>query len=83
MLKQTILIAGLLGVSLFVKAQQVKYKDLIFTDVTVTKNLSYSPSDSAKIKKAHLFDLYQPAGDKSTARPLSSTVRFLRISPAN
>ncbi|MCR8561163.1 alpha/beta hydrolase [Mucilaginibacter sp. BJC16-A38] len=70
MFKQSILIAGLLGVSFFSVAQSVKYKDLVFTDVTETKNLSYSPTDSSKNKKSHFFDLYQPTGDKSTGRPL-------------
>jgi poly(3-hydroxybutyrate) depolymerase len=70
MIKQSALILGLLSVSIFAKAQSVKYKDIVFTGVTKTKDLSYSPNDSSKEKKAHLFDLYQPAGDNTTGRPL-------------
>jgi len=70
MFKQSILIAGLLGVSFFTKAQSVKYKDSVFADITETKNLSYSPNDLSKNKKSHLFDLYQPTGDKTTGRSL-------------
>jgi predicted esterase len=70
MFKQSLLIAGVLGTSLFAKGQNIKYKDLVFANITKTNDLSYSPGDSSKEKKAHLFDLYQPAGDKSTGRPL-------------
>ena len=48
----------------------VKYKDFVFTEVTKTKDLSYKPGGPADEKKAHLFDLYQPAGDKTTGRPM-------------
>ncbi|MDB4919303.1 alpha/beta hydrolase [Mucilaginibacter sp.] len=70
MFKQSILIVGLLSVSLFTKAQAVKYKDIVFNDITKTKDLSYSPNDSSGKRNAHLFDLYQPASDKSAGRAL-------------
>jgi poly(3-hydroxybutyrate) depolymerase len=70
MFKRSLLFAGMLGASLSTQAQKVKYKDLIFADVTQTKDLSYSPNDSTDKKKIRLFDLYQPVGDKSTGRPL-------------
>jgi predicted peptidase len=70
MFKQSLLFTGILSVSLFANAQTVKYKDIVFANVKQTNNLSYSPNDSSDKQKAHLFDLYQPAGDKSTGRPL-------------
>lgn len=70
MFKQSLFIHGILCFTMFAKAQTVKYKDLVFTEVNKTKDLSYFPNDSSKDKKAHLFDLYQPTGDKSTGRPL-------------
>ncbi|ASU35254.1 alpha/beta hydrolase [Mucilaginibacter xinganensis] len=70
MVKRSLLIAGILGVSMFVKAQNIKYKDFVFTEVTQTNNLSYAPADTPRENKAHLFDLYQPKDDKSTGRPL-------------
>lgn len=51
-------------------AKPVRYKDLVFTDVGITKDQSYAPGQTKKEKKAHLFDLYQPANDNATARPL-------------
>ena len=55
---------------MFARAQTVKYKDLVFTEVIKTKDLSYSPNDPYKENKAHKFDLYQPTDDNSTGRPL-------------
>jgi predicted esterase len=65
----------LLPVVLFIttppaNAQAVKYKDIIFSDVTKVNDLSYAPDRPAADKKSYLFDLYQPAGDKSNGRPL-------------
>jgi acetyl esterase/lipase len=51
-------------------ANPVKYKDFVFTDVTITHDQSYSAGNTPNEKKAHLFDLYQPAGDNNTGRPL-------------
>jgi acetyl esterase/lipase len=48
----------------------IKFKDFVFTDVTITKDQSYSTGNTPNEKKAHLFDLYQPSGDNSTGRPL-------------
>jgi acetyl esterase/lipase len=48
----------------------VKYKDLVFANVTKTKDLSYGIADSTKKDKSRSFDLYQPAGDSSTGRPM-------------
>jgi len=56
--------------SIFAKAQPVKYKDIVFAGVSKTKDLSYFPNDSAGKKKSHSFDLYQPTGDQSAGRPL-------------
>ncbi|HTN06977.1 alpha/beta hydrolase [Agriterribacter sp.] len=48
-----------------------RYKDLVFTAVTVNKNIMYQPNPPAGVKeKYYLFDLYQPGNDTSTSRPL-------------
>ncbi|HEY2582196.1 MAG TPA: alpha/beta hydrolase [Mucilaginibacter sp.] len=55
------------------KAQNIKpyrYKDSIFSTVTVDKDLSYNLNDSSVSKKSRLFDIYMPAGDTTTKRPL-------------
>jgi poly(3-hydroxybutyrate) depolymerase len=57
--------------SYLVQAQtNLRYKDLVFQEVTVAKDLSYNSLAAAKEKKSYLFDLYQPAGDKQLHRPL-------------
>ncbi len=71
MFKQSILITGMLCFTLFARAQTVRYRDIVFTDIKQKKNLSYSRNDSSsREKKAHLYDLFQPAGDAATDRPL-------------
>ncbi len=73
MFKQPLLSALLLLATLTLRAQSassVRYKDLVFQNIIKTTNLTYSPADTEKEKKAHLFDLYQPKGDTATARPL-------------
>lgn len=47
-----------------------RYKDLIFSEVAIDKNLSYQPNAPKDEKKAYLFDLYQPMGDNAASRPL-------------
>jgi len=67
MFNKSILFLGILCISFTVKAQTPKmYKDIVFSDVTVDKDLRYAPGNN----KTHLFDLYQPQGDHSAARPL-------------
>lgn len=52
-------------------SQGVKYKDMVFPEVTVQKNISYSPATHPGIKEKHyLFDLYEPKNDQSRQRPL-------------
>jgi acetyl esterase/lipase len=43
---------------------------LFLKDIRLTKDLTYSPGDPKDTKKAHLFDLYQPAVDSAVRRPL-------------
>ncbi len=50
--------------------KQLRYKDIIFSNVTIDKDLSYKPNADQKEKKSYLFDLYQPENDHSTPRPL-------------
>jgi acetyl esterase/lipase len=48
----------------------VRYKDEIFTDVTVERDLQYGSAPGASgTPETLLLDLYRPAGDTATARP--------------
>ncbi len=73
MLKYLPLCFCLICVTLSAKAQTVKpvkYKDIIFSDIAIDKDLSYAPDASPDKKKSFLFDLYQPTDDHSAPRPL-------------
>jgi poly(3-hydroxybutyrate) depolymerase len=73
MLKHALLFIGIICFMLKTQAQPAKllrYKDIIFSDVTVDKDLSYNPKADQKEKKSYLFDLYQPKEDQSAPRPL-------------
>ena len=49
----------------------MRFRDFIFSRITVQKNLSYHTHTSTQIKKKYyLFDLYRPAGDSEVNRPL-------------
>ena len=48
----------------------IRYRDLVFTDVNVTKDQKYAANPPADDKKAYLFDLYQPWDDHAEGRPL-------------
>jgi acetyl esterase/lipase len=69
-IKQHLLIAGLFFMTITANAQAVKYKDMVFSGVKTTLDLSYDENDAAGKNKGHLFDFYQAEGDKSTDRPL-------------
>lgn len=47
-----------------------QYKDHVFPNVDIKQELSYNPFALPADKESYLFDLYQPKGDHSTARPL-------------
>lgn len=50
---------------------QHRYKDLVFTDTKVGKNILYRTTSKPGIKKKYnQLDLYEPAGDTNTLRPL-------------
>ena len=73
MFKQSLLLLTIFCISLSAKAQTdspVKFKDIIFADITVDKDLCYFPNASPAEKKSFLFDLYQPKDDHSAPRPL-------------
>ncbi len=49
----------------------VKFKDFVFDDVQVQKNLMYKTNPAPGIKKKYYyFDFYQPANDSTAYRPL-------------
>ncbi|MEP6748369.1 MAG: alpha/beta hydrolase [Bacteroidota bacterium] len=49
----------------------VKFKDFVFDEVRVQKNLIYNDHPAPGIKqKYYQFDLYEPAGDTTAYRPL-------------
>jgi|GEM_PF-349058 len=61
----------ILCISFIVKGQSpIRYKDVVFSAITVDKDQSYSDRGDTKKNKFHLFDLYQPRGDPATGRPL-------------
>jgi len=73
MLKYLLLFTSITFIALSAKAQTVKpvkYKDIIFSDVTIDKDLNYAPDAPTDKKKSFLFDLYQPKDDHSAPRPL-------------
>ena len=48
----------------------LRYRDTVFSAVTVTSNLQYgSAVNSSGVNQALLLDLYQPTGDTLTSRP--------------
>ncbi len=51
--------------------QPIKYKDFVFSEITVKKNLFYATNITAGTKnKIYSFDLYQPEPDSTMSRPL-------------
>lgn len=73
MIKHPIVFISLVFITLSAKAQTpngVRYKDLIFPDVKVDKDLNYNPKASKDEKKSYQFDLYQPKNDDTQNRPL-------------
>lgn len=49
----------------------IRYKDIIFDKINVHKGLSYYQPDNPDTKStSYLFDLYEPASDTCTKRPL-------------
>ena len=49
--------------------QGIRYKDVVFTDVKVDKDLNYL-QESVSEQKDHEFDLYQPLNDQAKSRSL-------------
>jgi predicted peptidase len=47
-----------------------RYKDIVFSDISIEEDLSYNPGAAKDAKKAYLFDLYQPKSDDAKGRPL-------------
>jgi acetyl esterase/lipase len=58
----------LLTLSAYSQMQKpIRYKDEVFTDVSITHNLSYVPAEDAS---AYRFDWYEPEQDTASLRPL-------------
>jgi len=71
MLKNIFLAFSAMCLALTSQAQTPhRYKDLVFPNVVITKDNSYKPGVPKDERKAHLFDLYTPDGDKAKMRPL-------------
>jgi acetyl esterase/lipase len=50
--------------------EPLRYRDQVFTDVTITRDLQYGSATNVEGEtEALLLDLYQPAGDTATRRP--------------
>ncbi len=62
------------SIPLLIQAQEippVKYKDFVFGEVSVRRNLMYKTSIAPDTKrKYYQFDFYEPAGDTTASRPL-------------
>ena len=56
-------------ISMAQNIEKIRYRDPVFEKVTVEKDLLYNSNDSIKATYRH-FDLYQPANDSTTKRPL-------------
>jgi dienelactone hydrolase len=73
MFKQSIALLSIAFISISAFAQTAKcfrYKDIIYSDIRIDKELSYFPNVPKDEKKAYQFDLYQPNGDSTHNRPL-------------
>jgi predicted esterase len=60
----------LFSLSHALSAQNTRYKDMVFSDVAIDRDLSYNLNTGEEEKKAYLFDLYQPKNDQQENRPL-------------
>jgi poly(3-hydroxybutyrate) depolymerase len=73
MLKQSLVLFCAIFIALPALAQTGKcfrYKDIIFSDIQIDKNLSYISNVPKDEKNAYRFDLYQPKVDREIGRPL-------------
>ncbi|GAB3932427.1 alpha/beta hydrolase [Mucilaginibacter myungsuensis] len=71
MLKQLFLIFFAISIAHTATAQVThRYKDHIFNDISVTKDLTYFVGAPKADKKSYLFDLYTPNVDTAKKRPL-------------
>ena len=59
-----------LGINQSKASDTLRYRDLVFNNLTVSKNISYNDSAYAVDRKSYLMDIYQPAVDSATKRPL-------------
>ncbi len=73
MLKQLIYVTSAVLIVQAAHAQNAplkRYRDIIFNEVSVDKDLTYYADAPKDDQKAYRFDLYQPKGDNAKLRPL-------------
>jgi acetyl esterase/lipase len=71
MLKRILILIPIICYTLIVRAQEEhRYKDIVFPNIIIKKDLSYNSHSNKDDRKYFLFDLYQPADDHSHKRPL-------------
>lgn len=61
----TLLLAALATTQIFAQCGQ-RYREEVFSNVTITSNITYSTSNGQTLK----LDVYEPTGDVETMRPL-------------
>ncbi len=73
MFKQPLLIVSLFCIAITTNAQNAdlhRYKDILFSDIAIQKDLSYFSDALPDERKYYLFDLFQPNNDHAAPRPL-------------
>jgi acetyl esterase/lipase len=73
MFKRQLLFISLFFITLVGRSQTTKlyrYKDTIFSDISINRDLSYVSNADPGEKKSFLFDFYQPKNDHLARRPL-------------
>lgn len=63
-------ISLLIGLFTFGRQEATRYKDAVFTQVLVKKNILYDTSANIILKRYYKLDWYEPRGDKAAKRPL-------------
>ena len=59
-----------LGINQSKANDTLRYRDQVFNNLSITKNISYNDSANAADRESYLMDIYQPAADSGSKRPL-------------